>query len=73
MAWKFRALVCLLVVVGIGAGVPLVERWMKCRLPMSEACVWAKAYLSLSFALWAVAGLLAAFVTWVLLGRRPDK
>lgn len=54
----------------IAVGIPLLERWLKCWDPVSEACVWAKAYLPLSFGLWAVAGLVAAGIAWAILGAR---
>jgi hypothetical protein len=56
--------------VSIGAGIPLLERWFKCRRPVSEACVWAKAYLPLSFGLWTIVGLVAAVALWFILSRR---
>ncbi|HEX2548007.1 MAG TPA: hypothetical protein VHL79_24190 [Ramlibacter sp.] len=55
-------------------GVPLLDRWHACRVPASEACVWAKAYLPLSFGLWAIAGLFAAVILyWVLRMRRGSR
>lgn len=55
----------------VGAGVPLLERWFKCLEPTSEGCVWAKAYLPLSFALWTCVGIVAAAIAWHFLpGKR---
>jgi hypothetical protein len=68
---KYRLLLSAVLLVSIAVGVPLAERWFKCRQPVSEGCVWAKAYLPLSFGLWTVAGLLAAVVLWFLLRRPP--
>ena len=70
MTKRSRFLVAFGLLVAFGAGVPLAERWIKCREPISEACVWAKAYMPLSFALWTGAGVSAAFVAWHLLGRK---
>ena len=38
------------IIIGLVAGVgyPLVDLALACRVPTSEACVWGKAYLSLS-------------------------
>jgi len=38
---------------GLGAGIayPLVDLAFACRIAASEACVWGKAYLPLTFAL----------------------
>jgi hypothetical protein len=65
-----RLSVSAILLLAIGVGVPLLERWIKCQAPSSEACVWAKAYLPLSFALWSVAGLVAAVIAWMLLRGR---
>jgi hypothetical protein len=40
----------------IALAIPVVELAIKCRRPESEACVWGKAYLSLSLGLWLVIG-----------------
>lgn len=58
-----------------GIGYPLVDLALSCRVPDSEACVWGKAYLPLSFALsvvivgGAIAGLLYAVLARR--GREP--
>lgn len=54
----------------IGAGVPLLERWFRCLEATSEGCVWAKAYLPLSFALWTIAGAVVAGIAWHLLREK---
>lgn len=64
MSKKPRLLLAAALLVSIGAGVPLVERWIKCLEPVSEGCVWAKAYMPLSFALWTIVGVLVAGVAW---------
>lgn len=58
----------------VGIGYPVVDVGLACRVPMSEACVWGKAYfpltLGMSVALVGsvVAGLLYAVLMWH--GRR---
>lgn len=64
MSNKPRLLLAAALLVSIGAGVPLVERWIKCQEPVSEGCVWANAYMPLSFALWTILGVLVAGVAW---------
>lgn len=54
-------------------GVPLAERYLACRTPISEACVWAKAYLTLSFGLWAIAGAVAVFLFHVFTRPRAKQ
>lgn len=73
MTTKPRVFLSLLVFALLAAGVPLLERWIKCQQPSSEACVWAKAFLPLSFGIGTVLGVLAALVTWFLLGARGRK
>ena len=67
MSKKSRLLVAAALLALVGAGVPLLERWFKCLEPTSEGCVWAKAYLPLSFALWTVVGAVVAAIAWHLL------
>ena len=67
MSKKSRLLVAAALLALIGAGVPLLERWFKCLEATSEGCVWAKAYLPLSFALWTIVGALVAAIAWHLL------
>jgi hypothetical protein len=73
MGPKRRALLSVLVFVVLAAGVPLLELWIKCRQPVSEACVWAKAYLPLSLGIGVVIGLLAAVIAWFVLGAWRPK
>ncbi|MFZ2493876.1 MAG: hypothetical protein WA208_20545 [Thermoanaerobaculia bacterium] len=59
----------------VAVAIPLVRLWTACRDPMSEACVWGKAYLPLSIGLYLViAGpvvFLAVYLIDVKLVRRP--
>jgi hypothetical protein len=64
---KLRLFVATVLTILVGAGVPLLERVIKCQQPTSEACVWAKAYLPLSFGLWSIAGVVAGVVAWFVL------
>lgn len=66
---KLRLFVAAVLALLIGAGVPLLERSIKCQQPISEACVWAKAYLPLSFGLWSIAGVIAGVIAWFVLRR----
>lgn len=43
-SWKIRATISLVVALAY----PFVDVWQKCRLPLSEACVWGKSYLPLT-------------------------
>ncbi|HEY0886572.1 MAG TPA: hypothetical protein VGE20_14875 [Ramlibacter sp.] len=52
MSKKARLLVAAAWLALVGAGAPLLERWFKCLDAAAEGCVWAKAYLPLSFVLW---------------------
>lgn len=70
MSNRSRLLVAAALLALIGAGVPLLERWFKCLEAMSEGCVWAKAYLPLSFALWTIVGSVAAAIAWRLLREK---
>lgn len=59
----------------VGVGYPFVDVALACRVPISEACVWGKAYLPLTlivsvvFLGGAVTGLLYA----VLIRRPPSR
>jgi hypothetical protein len=44
--------------------------WLKCQQPMSEACVWSKAYLPLSLGLTSVILGVPVFVVTLILLRR---
>ena len=53
-----------------GAGYPLVELLVACRVPLSEPCVWGRAYLPMTLAMslvllgGLVAGLVYAWLRW---------
>jgi hypothetical protein len=53
----------------VGLAAPYVELWVKCRRPVSEACVWAKAYLPLTRPAYFAAFGLLAFGALSLLAR----
>lgn len=47
-----------------GVGSTLANWWLACRDPMSEACVWGRAFLPVSLVLGALAGLVLAAVAY---------
>ena len=55
----------------VGIGYPFVDIAIACRAPMSEACVWGKAYFSLTLTVSVVllggiaAGVLHAALAWL--------
>ncbi len=63
---RFPFLTAFCVGLTVGIGYPFVDVALACRVPMSEACVWGKAYLPLTLGLsvvvlgGAVTGLLYA-------------
>ena len=59
--------IALAVFAALAFGVPYGERWLKCRDPVSEACVWAKAYMPLSIGIGVVLGLVAGLVIYLAL------
>jgi hypothetical protein len=67
MKKKLRLFVATVLAILVGAGVPILERFIKCGQPTSEACVWAKAYMPLSFGLWSIAGVVVGVVVWFVL------
>ena len=74
---RFPFLTALSVGLMVGVGYPLVDVALACRVPISEACVWGKAYflltLSVSVVLLGgvVTGLLYAVLIWW--GRRQSR
>lgn len=61
---------------GLVAGIayPYVDIAIACRAPMSEACVWGKAYFSLTLTVSVVLlGGMVAGVVYVVLGWRRDR
>ena len=69
-------LVALTVGLVVGIGYPVIDLILACRVPMSEACVWGKAYFLLTLAVsvvllgGTVAGLLYIVLMW---RRRPES
>jgi hypothetical protein len=61
-----------------GLAYPLIDLALACRAPVSEACVWGKAYLPLTLVLsvvvlgGAVTGLLYAVLAWRRRRRPPS-
>ena len=64
-------LVALLGGLAVGIGYPFVDIAIACRAPMSEACVWGKAYFSLTLTVSVVllggivAGVLYVALAWL--------
>ena len=64
-------LIALLTWAVVGIGYPFVDIILKCRIPSSEACVWGKAYFSLTLTVSVVVlgGIAAAaayaFLIWL--------
>lgn len=60
----------------VGVGYPFIDLALACRIPTSEACVWGKAYLSLTLSVSVIllggtaAGLLYFALIWL---RRPKS
>lgn len=69
-----RSSLLMAVAVGLVAGIayPVVDVALACRVPISEACVWGKAYfpLALGASVLLVGGVVAASVYAVLAWRR---
>ncbi len=67
---RFPFLTALSAGLAAGIGYPLVDVALACRAPISEACVWGKAYLPLTLGVsvvvlgGAVTGLLYALLIW---------
>jgi len=67
---RFLFLTALAVGLMAGVGYPFVDLGLACRVPISEACVWGKAYFPLTLGLsvvvlgGAVTGLLYAVLIW---------
>jgi hypothetical protein len=69
-----RVWIAVLVGAATGIGYPFVDVALACRVPISEACVWGKAYLPLTLAISVVVvgGVVAALVYAVLAWRRDS-
>jgi len=65
-------LIALLVGAAIGVGYPFVDVALACRIPISEACVWGKAYfpLTLTVSVVVLGGVVTGLVYAVLVWRR---
>jgi hypothetical protein len=65
-----RFLIALSVGLAAGIGYPFVNVGLACRVPVSEACVWGRAYFPLTLAVsvvivgGGVTGLLYALLVW---------
>jgi len=65
-------LIALSVGLVVGIGYPFVDVGLACRRPISEACVWGKAYfpLTLGVSVVVLGGAVAALVYAVFMWRR---
>jgi hypothetical protein len=58
----------------VGIGYPLIDIAIACRAPASEACVWGKAYLSLTFGVSIIVlAPIAAGLVYALLAMRRNR
>jgi hypothetical protein len=70
LSHRFPFLTALSVGLMVGVGYPFVDVALACRVPISEACVWGKAYLPLTLSVsvvvlgGVVTGLLYAALIW---------
>ena len=64
--------IALLVGAAVGIGYPFIDVALACRLPISEACVWGKAYfpLTLTVSIVVLGGVVAGLVYAILMWRR---
>ena len=66
--FSFLAALCVGLIAGVGY--PFVDVALACRVPISEVCVWGKAYLPLTLSVsvvilgGSVTGLLYAVLIW---------
>lgn len=69
---RFPFLIALSVGLIVGVAYPFVDVVLACRVPISEACVWGKAYLplTLSVSVVVLGGVVAAVLYAVLMWRR---
>jgi len=72
---RIPLLIALLAWAVVGIGYPFLDIALKCRVPDSEACVWGKAYFSLTLTVSVVVlgGIAAALVYGLLIWRRKRK
>lgn len=69
---RFPFLTALCVGLTAGIGYPFVDLALACRVPISEACVWGKAYLPLTLGVSVVllGGVVTGLLYVILIGRR---
>jgi hypothetical protein len=69
---RFPFLTALTVGLMVGAGYPIVDVALACRVPISEACVWGKAYfpLTLGVSLVVLGGVVTGVLYAVLIWRQ---
>ena len=69
---RFPFLTALCVGLTAGIGYPFVDVALACRVPMSEACVWGKAYfpLTLGLSVLVLGGAVTGLLYAVLMRRR---
>ena len=69
---RFPFLTALCVGLIVGIGYPFVDVALACRVPISEACVWGKAYfpLTLSVSVVVLGGAVTGLLYAVLIRRR---
>jgi hypothetical protein len=72
---RFTLLIALAGGLMVGIGYPFVDVALACRVPISEACVWGKAYFPLTLGLSVVilGGLVTGSLYAVLTWRRRRK
>ena len=71
---RARLMIAALAWAAVGVGYPYADIALKCRAPDSEACVWAKAYFSLTLTVSIlVLGVLAGAVVYALLAWREKR
>ncbi len=69
-----RILAAVVIGVVVGAAYPFIDLSLSCRAPASEACVWGKAYLSLSLGISIpVIGSIVAALAYALMAWRTGK
>lgn len=58
----------------VGIAYPFADRWLACRVPVSEACVWGKAYFPLTLGVSIVLlGGITAGILYAVLRRRGSS
>ena len=69
MSARTRAIVSVIIGLVVGVAYPFVDIALRCSAPMSEACVWGKAYFMLTVAVSVpLIGAVAAAVAYICLG-----